>query len=175
MSSGNDLAIVHYSTARGYVQSAFLMLSNPIRLSVRDDTSFILSSHLLFGFATELYLKSFLSCRGVSDADLRSPKLGHNLAALLRRAKEMSFASESAETLVDILGKGHSDFRYRYAGRDVTFPVIGPNNAFEGFRHIDSFVDESVGARASLALPPEQDQGRWELPGLLGYWRIPAA
>jgi len=53
--------IATYSTAKGLVQSTFLTMTNPQRLTLPDDTTFMLFFPMNLGFAVELYLKAFLA------------------------------------------------------------------------------------------------------------------
>jgi hypothetical protein len=55
-----------YGAAKSYVQAAFVMMSSPDRLSVPNDLTFFYPLHMLWGFATELYLKAYLIHRGAS-------------------------------------------------------------------------------------------------------------
>jgi hypothetical protein len=71
-----------YSVAKGYVQSAFAMMTNPYRLQLPDDITLFMAFHMLCGFAAELYFKAFLAHKGYSDAQLRKPKIGHDLTWL---------------------------------------------------------------------------------------------
>ena len=65
-----------YSVAKGYVQSAYAMMTNPYRLQLPDDITLFMAFHMLCGFAAELYFKAFLAHKGYSDAQLRKPKIG---------------------------------------------------------------------------------------------------
>ena len=72
-------SIIAYSSAKGFVQSAYLIVTNRLRLTTNDDTSFVMSCHLLFGFGLELYLKSYLKASGVNDKILMDYNIRHNL------------------------------------------------------------------------------------------------
>jgi hypothetical protein len=159
-----------YSTAKGYVQSAFAMMANPDRLQLRDDTTFFLSFHLLCGFATELYLKSFLLHRGVPDSTLRSAKLRHDLVALLQLATEHGFSDDGGRRLASYMGKWHKSFEYRYLQEASEFGA--PTNLkilFGWFSSLDVYVDHEVGASVSKGLTPG---GAWIFPEDRAAWRL---
>lgn len=61
------LAQACYSTAKGYVQGAYLVVCNRDRLQLPDDSSLVLSVHMLCGFAIELYLKAALAHYGENE------------------------------------------------------------------------------------------------------------
>jgi len=50
---------------------------------------------LLF-HAMELYLKAFLSLKGIGEDELRSRVLGHNLIALANRAEDLGLTVEES-------------------------------------------------------------------------------
>ena len=56
----------------------------------------------LLGHSIELSLKAFLAARGVSVADLKSRKYGHDLKALLTEARKRRLGLEVKLTPVDI-------------------------------------------------------------------------
>jgi hypothetical protein len=100
-------AIRIYSTAKGYVQSTYLIVTNPQRYQAPDDTTFILSYHMLLGFAVELYLKAYLMHTGHTEAELR--RVGHNLQKLLELSKADNFNLPEAKKLVDYLDLARID------------------------------------------------------------------
>jgi hypothetical protein len=63
-------------------------MSNPLRYQVPDDTPFVLSFHMLCGFAAELYLKAFLMHKGYTEDQLRKvPKGFAFLRSEIRKEK----------------------------------------------------------------------------------------
>lgn len=80
----------------------------------------------LFGHAIELYLKSFLKANGAQDGGLKSNALGHNLVALLRKAKAdgLSISDEAAENIEAVNEYfGLAPYRWRY-------PLVGTAAVF---------------------------------------------
>jgi hypothetical protein len=160
--------VVTYSTAKGYVQSAFLMMTNPFRYQAADDTSFYLAFHMLCGFATELYLKAFLAHKG-HDKDLKGLQLRHNLKNLHVKATSYGFSDEGAKLLVDHLGDHHASFEFRYMQPTSVYKVIPLATMFHAFSTLDVLVDTAVGASASKGRDPE---GAWSFPPNM-EWRVP--
>lgn len=76
-----ESALLNYSTARGYIQSAYLIMTNHNRFQVPNDITFVLAYHMLLGFAVELYLKSYLTHTGHNERELRNAAVRHNLSA----------------------------------------------------------------------------------------------
>lgn len=153
-----------YSTAKGYVQSAYVLMNSPDRMSVPDDMTFFLSLHMLWGFAVELYLKSFLMHRGWTEKKLRSIALRHNLQALAAAADEAGLKLREINMLVELLGEKHASFGYRYAKPDGQHRVPKLNAVFASLSALDEAVDKAIGASVSRGRTPGGPPGHWTLP-----------
>jgi len=162
-------AITMYATGRGFGQSSFLMMTSPLRFSVADDTSFFLGFHMLFGFATELYLKAFLQTVGFTEAQLRTPKLRHDLEALWQEANSSSFPNPNVYPLVNYLKDGHKKYEYRYMSKNTTYTALPLNVLFEWLSLLDDAVETATGARASNGLPLDS---HWQIPANQATWRL---
>jgi len=159
--------ILKYSTARGYVQSALLLISNPARFQVADDSSFFPAFHMLCGFAVELYLKSFLEFAGLSERDLI--RAGHNLFALQTLAHEKGLSDPAIVQLVDYLGEKHKSLEFRYMKASGRYDYGDLRLVFSTFSTLDNRVDELIGARASYGL---SSGGEWLLSERQARWRF---
>lgn len=164
-------AINPYSTAKGYVQSAYLITVNPLRFQTPDDTTFILSYHTLLGFAVELYLKSYLTHTGHTEAELRSGGVRHNLKKLLELSEADGFNLPTAAKLVDYLSGQHGNFEYRYVKPGSSYFVRYQAEVFAELNELDAYIDGEIGASASKGLPPSA--GGWTVPSDCNGWRIP--
>lgn len=162
-------AIRTYGTAKGYIQSAYLQVTNPLRLKLPNDTTLFLSFHLNAGFAAELYLKAFLYSTGHSEAELKSAAVRHDLEALLKIAEGDGFSDAGASALVNVLHKQHKSFEFRYMKADSSFTPNPLDQTFSAFSTLDTAVDTAVGASASFALTPG---GAWALPLEFAAWRL---
>jgi len=163
-------AIRTYSTAKGYVQSSYLIVTSPDRYRVPDDTTFILSYHMLLGFAVELYLKAYLTHAGHAEAELRSGGVRHNLKKLLELSEEDGFDLPAAKKLVDYLGAQHGNFEYRYMKPSGSYYVRWQAEVFAELDELDTYVDGEIGASASQARAPSS--GGWTVPADRNGWRI---
>jgi hypothetical protein len=161
--------IAPYSTAKGYIQSAHLMMSNPIRYTTPDDTPFYLAFHLICAFAVELYLKSYLIHSGHEDKELRGIGVRHNLEKLHELAKADDFTDIGTGALVDLLHEHHESFEFRYAKRETKYRAVNLQHMFIAFSALDLFVDAAVGASASKGLAPN---GTWDFPTAKAQWRF---
>ncbi len=165
-------AISFYSIAKGYLQAAYLMMSNTTRFTeLPDDRPVILAFHMQCGFAAELYLKSYLLSKGHTEAELRRAPVRHDLKALLGLVHNTGIESRDAEYLVDLLHDGHKSFAYRYMDENNSYVLSPPKRMFRAFSTLDYLVNVSVGASASKGL--EASRSEWNLPDPLGYWRLP--
>jgi hypothetical protein len=165
-------AISFYSTAKGYLQGAYLMMSNTARFTeLPDDRPVILAFHMQCGFATELYLKSYLLSKGHTEAGLRGAAVRHDLKALLGLVRNTGIETPDAEYLVDLLHDGHKSFAYRYMDESNSYVLSPPKKVFRAFSTLDYLVDVAIGASASRGLEPTRSG--WNLPDPLGYWRLP--
>lgn len=165
-------AISFYSTAKGYIQAAYLMMGNTARWTeMPNDTPIILSFHLQCGFALELYFKSFLLSRGHTEASLRAAAVRHDLDALLALVREAGVESSDAQYLTDLLHEGHKSFTYRYMDGSNSYVLAPPKKMFKAFSNLDFVVNGNIGASASMGSEPTRNT--WDLPDPFGYWRLP--
>ena len=165
-------AVTFYSTAKGYVQSAFLLITNPLRFSVPDDLSFILAYHMLLGFAVELYLKAYLRAEGHLASELRSSSVRHNLGKLLKMAKQDGFEEAAADSLVQYLALQHGNFEYRYANPERDYYIRWIDEVFVELSKLDACVDIKVAASSSRGL--KSGVGQWTIAPQFRGWRIPS-
>lgn len=164
-------AIRIYSTAKGYVQSTYLIVTSPDRYQLPDDTTFILSYHMLLGFAGELYLKAYLTHTGHAEAELRSSAVRHNLKKLLELSEADGFSLPAARNLVNYLSEQHGSFEYRYMRPDSSYFVRSQVEVFAELDELDNYVDREIGASASKGKTPSN--GGWIVPADRNGWRIP--
>jgi hypothetical protein len=162
-------AIRIYSTAKGYVQSTYLIVTNPQRYQAPDDTTFILSYHMLLGFAVELYLKAYLMHTGHTEAELR--RVGHNLQKLLELSKADNFNLPEAKKLVDYLGDQHASFEYRYMKPESSYYIRWQAEVFAELNALDHYVDVEIGASKSKG--KDRASEGWTVPADRNGWRIP--
>lgn len=164
-------AIRIYSTAKGYVQSTYLIVTSPDRYRVPDDTTFILSYHMLLGFAVELYFKSYLTHIGHAEVELRSSSVRHNLKKLLELSEADGFDLPAAKKLVDYLGEQHGSFEYRYMKSDSSYFVRYQAEVFAELDELDTYVDSEIGASAFKG--KALSSGGWTVPADRNGWRVP--
>ena len=163
-------AILSYSTAKGYVQSTYLIVTSPDRYQLPDDTIFMLSYHMLLGFAVELYLKAYLGHAGRSEAELRNHQVRHNLQKLLDLSKASGFSLLAANNLVNYLGEKHGSLEYRYMKPDSSYHVRSQAEVFAELNELDTYVDREIGASASKGKTPASTG--WIVPADRNGWRI---
>jgi len=148
-----------------------MIITNPTRYSVDDDTTFILSYHLLLGFAVELYLKAYLTHRKHSEAELRRNDVRHNLEKLLALSEADGFNLLAAKRLVEYLHIKHGSFEYRYVRQGGRYDLRSQAEVFTDLDELDTYLDSEIGASASLGKKPTT--GGWKVPDTYRGWRIP--
>jgi hypothetical protein len=158
-----------YSTAKGYLQSAYLLVTSPGRYQLTDDTTIFLSFHMLCGFAVELYLKSFLASKGFDAKELRSHAVRHNLEKLYELAQDAGLQNDGAEPLIALLNDHHRNFEFRYMKPDSQYQAMHLTQMFSTLSSLDNAVDEAVGASVSRGVAPG---GSWSLSGDVALWRL---
>ncbi|MBN8991876.1 MAG: hypothetical protein J0H42_26850 [Rhizobiales bacterium] len=161
-----------YSVAKGYVQAAYAMMTNPHRMQLEDDTSLFMAFHMLCGFAAELYLKAFLVKKGYSEAQLRKRELRHDLVQLRALCHSSGLFNTGADQLVDLLAQKHKTFEFRYMKKSSEYRTMDLQLIFLAFSSLDQIVDKIIGASASRGKMPRggwtfPDDGPWRLPGLM--------
>ncbi|WP_131800226.1 hypothetical protein [Methylobacterium indicum] len=152
----NDEAVVRYATAKEYVEAIKLIITSPhyigkhMMIAVRP-------THLLAGFATELYLKAWLLADGVSSKDVQ--KHGHKLLDLHADAVARGFSTNSGiDALVSNLAEPHGqnkDYVFRYTHTDAKITPLAWDYALIVFDSLDVIVDAHVGASVSYGLKPK--------------------
>ena len=158
-----------YGTAKGYVQSAYVLMASPLRYQVPNDTTFYLSFHMLCGFAAELYLKSFLMHKGFTEAQVRTKELGHNLGKLYELAVAHGLSASGTDELIKLLGEHHKNFGFRYLKPSSIYQTKNLVTVFSAFSSLDSVVDAAVGASVSRGVKPG---GGWSFPSSGANWRL---
>lgn len=158
--SVNEEAYQRYSTAMECVETIKLALSSRfykdghVNLAIRP-------THLLFGFALELYLKAWLLADGMPSKDVR--RYGHKIIDLSQDAIKRGFPSDPAIiAIIDHVAKPHGqdgDYTYRYSGPKDEIVPLDWTAIWPAVQKLDSIVDTRVGASASHGLPA----GRWNL------------
>lgn len=162
--------IVTYSTAKGYVQSAYLMMTSPYRYHLPNDTPFYLSFHMLCGFAVELYLKAYLSHKGFTDRQLRQQKFRHDLRRLHDLAAAEGLLDGGSSKLAIFLGEHHNSFEFRYMKPKSYFWAMNLRDMFAEFSSLDYAIDDATGASASRNRRPGSG---WIFPSEHAHWRFP--
>lgn len=160
-----------YATAKSYVQSTYLIVTSPDRYTVPSDLTFVLSYHLLLGFAVELYLKAYLLNSGRLESELRSASIRHNLEKLLELSELDGFDLPAAKKLVDYFSVQHANFEYRYMKLDSSFFLRFQADVFAELDELDAYVDDKVGASFSKGIIAPR--GGWTVPADRNGWRIP--
>jgi hypothetical protein len=163
-------ALAYYITAKGYGQSAYILIANPVRFMMPNDYHIVLSFHMLLGFAVELELKAALSHSGHSQKALRAPKVRHDLWALWNMAKDDGFECLEALPLIEVLAENHKNYAFRYFSLDARYVTMEPKGTFECLHSVDKAVDQLIGASESHA-KDIQDIG-WTVPDEANLWRL---
>jgi hypothetical protein len=158
-----------YSVAKGYVQSAYAMMTNPYRLQLPDDITLFMAFHMLCGFAAELYFKAFLAHKGYSDAQLRKREIGHDLTWLRDQCRSEGMYDTGADLLVDLLAGKHKNYEFRYMKRASEYRTMDLRHIFSAFSSLDRAVNTAIGASAARG---KSARGSWKFPSD-GPWRLP--
>ena len=151
----NREAYNRYATAKEYVEAIKLVLTSPhykdkhVMIAIRP-------THLLAGFALELYLKAWLPAAGVSSKEVQN--YGHKLRDLYSTATVRGFTSDGdIRRLIEHVAEPHGqnqDYMYRYTRNDAEIePLIWPV-VLPIIDKLDNIVDEHVGASANHGLKP---------------------
>lgn len=136
-----------------------------------DDTTFILSYHMLLGFAVELYLKAYLAHTGHTEAELRRGDVRHNLKKLLETSEADGFVLPAATELVKYLNDQHGSFEYRYMKPDSSYSIRYQAEVFTELDELDAYIDTKIGASASEG--KTASTGGWVVPDYCNGWRTP--
>lgn len=166
--SGNP-AHTAYSTAKGYVQSAFVLMNSADRYQAPTDLTFFYSFHMLIGFAVELYLKAYLLHAGHSGEKLSRQPFGHDLEALSNAATSAGLTVSGLDQVVMLLADPHGDYTFRYPRPDSSYTVPDLNILFGHLSALDVAVDAVTGASASHG---RALGGVWHLPPDRAQWRL---
>jgi hypothetical protein len=147
-------ALARYTAAKGYYQSAAIILRSPDRSEGGREVITLLALCMLTGFALELYFKAWLLACGRPSKEVR--KYGHCLDDLILSATENGLPVQpELSKLVGQLMHGHEDFTYRYLSPTgtVSYPPDWVH-AYKVMRWLNAIVDDKVGASAAHGLIP---------------------
>lgn len=158
-----------YSTAKGYLQSAFVLMNSVDRYQTPTDLTFFYSFHILIGFAVELYLKACLLHTGSSGEALSRRPFGHDLEALSNAATSAGLTVHGLDQVVMLLADPHGDYTFRYPRPDGSYKVPDLNILFAHLSALDVAVDGLTGASAFHGRAPG---GVWRLPPDRAQWRL---
>lgn len=154
----NRESIQRYSTAKEYVMAINIVRHNPSYTNDHE-TNTRRPTHLLLGFALELYLKAWLLADSVSSDKVRQYK--HKLLDLHGAAVSRGFPSDKdIEVLVSHMAAPHGqdgDYVYRYTDGNDDVPGVKWHIAWPIIEKLDMIVDEHVGASATYGHEP----GHW--------------
>lgn len=107
------IGLFHY--AHSYAQSASTISKAKVKATHDDSPIRFLYSH-----AVELYLKSFLRLNGISVAELRGQKFGHNTKKLVNKAIRLGLPVEDFQKQqIILLGDAIRDRYIETGGRTV--------------------------------------------------------
>ena len=160
-----------YGVAKDYVQSAYAIMTNPLRLQLSDDRGLLMGFHMLCGFAVELYLKAFLAHKGYSEEQLKRREIGHDLLRLRELCMSEGLYSSGMDFLAGTFGKHHKNFDYRYLKRETVYWVEDLRIIFSAFSSLNLLVDTAIGASSSRGKKPGD---KWDFPTDRA-WRLPRA
>ena len=156
--------------ARSFRVGAFAILTNEsVRGEHETDRRFVLPAVMLLGHVIEVYLKAWLSSRGIDNKNLRK-QFGHDLQKLFAEAKKLGLPEperpqhQSFKDLVDSFAKKHGDYTFRYPHEGWTYEVPSMDIVFDVLNDLDvsvasAFLGEepealTVKAKQVFRLPP---------------------
>lgn len=138
-----------YATARGYLQTVRTIQLSPIYPG--REITFILSMHLLAGFAIELYFKAWLLQAGMPSSEVR--KLGHNLARLFHEVAQHNFPNiAQLSEIVGIFAAPHKELIYRYLDEGDSIDAANWPIVLAVLSELDIAVDTFTEASTSQGL-----------------------
>ena len=104
------VGIFNYAHSYASMAGAFRTSSNSLDCTHPEAPIYFLYYHAL-----ELYLKSFLVSQGVSEGELRSRELGHNLDALLKKSEVLGLkVSPQVSNITKLAGQTDNVMSSRY-------------------------------------------------------------
>lgn len=158
-------ATLAYMTARSYAQSSFVIVTSEHR-NEKNDATFFLSTHLLIGFALELYLKSFLLAKGLSEEEIKK-NFGHDLEHLYTKSIENGL-SRQYDKIIVIFKLGHSNLSYRYPKEGADYPVNPIDELFFYLSKLDFEINTAAGASVEYGKQPSNSI--WAVPPSFREW-----
>lgn len=151
----NPEAMQRYSTAKEYVEAIKLVQTSP-HYTGRHVMMAIRPTHLLVGFALELYFKAWLLADGATPKKVRS--LGHKLRDAYELATARGFIGNNNIThLVNHIAEPHGqdhDYVYRYTKVGSNIEPLNWDVAYPALNKLDEIVDAHVGASEHFGLQP---------------------
>lgn len=135
-----------YGTAKGYTQTIKMVLMNPL-VQTEAVSLTILPTHMLLGFALELYLKAWLLSAGVPSTKVKA--FGHRLAELFAEAQQTEMPTVARlDEVVALLDAPHREFTFRYIDGHQEIDAMNWPTVLPILDALDVAVDHAVGASA---------------------------
>lgn len=149
----HSVAYMRYATAKEYVEAVKLVLTSP-HYRDRHVMMAIRPTHLLAGFALELYLKAWL----LADGEAEQGAHGHKLLTLYENALGRGFSNDDRiRELIGHIAEPHGqnrDYVYRYTAEGAEIKPLIWDAVLPIIDQIDNLVDAKVGASAHHGLAP---------------------
>ncbi|MGN6209609.1 HEPN domain-containing protein [Asticcacaulis sp.] len=159
-------AVKAYSTAKGYMQSAFILATSEHRRGVKEiDSSIFLSYSMLLGFAVELYLKAWLIAQGVEA-------WGHSLEKLHTKALQHQLPDIASDLVAKL--DHHEKMEFRYMPDEGSYKALNIKQTFYIIDQLDALVDWKCGASALHGKPLRAplENPLWTIPDWAAEWRF---
>lgn len=144
-------AIAFLVTARNYRFGAYAILTNAgLRAQWETDRRFALPAVMLIAHAIELYLKAWLSEKGVTTQELRRRPYGHDLTTLFAEAKTRGLIEparppqQSFQDMIESFAEHHGDYSFRYPDSGWTYNVPQMDIVFDVLNDFDAQISAAV-------------------------------
>lgn len=142
-----------YCVGKGYCEAVKYIFTNP---HLKSEAQF----HLLFlpmcnlaGLALELLLKAWLLHAGKDAQEVR--RFNHDVVKLYKAAAATGLPTTPAlDELVTVVGPDHKALTHRYLEDGLTYTMVKWRAACDALDHLETVVDEAIGASASKGLAP---------------------
>lgn len=133
----SDEVANYFSSGRAYCDAAQIVFASAETLG-RD--YLILPTHTLLGVSLETLFKAILLHKGVTQKELSSLPLRHDLKALSARAKKEGFVSKTRiGEIVDHISDNYGKHEYRYMKVNSSVNRVNGSNAVQ---EINDFMEE---------------------------------
>jgi len=143
LSDSEHGTIMSFTTGRGYLDAAKLVVSHPEYWDRRIPLA--PAVYCLLAFSIEFLLKCFLLKKGVKESELKRRDIRHSIDVLYELCRKNGLTSVPLlEAQLQILAANHKEKEFRYLRRTTKYEPINPAEVVSAIEHLSVEIEREI-------------------------------